>query len=247
MSRPCRCAFGFLITMCVLATSLNPSAQEPDAQLSGLVADPMGWGVRDVSVEITSVGANVRRRVKTDGTGRYAVDKLTRGTYKLDVRANAFETLLDEISVAGADVQRDVRLTLSPAAQTLTVTANGGIGSLIPRRSVRNRGSSPPNCSPESMVRKEGGRVVFPSKIVNVEPVFTTDAWAVGSNGIGRVAGVIGRTGTMQDLKILNATHPAFAKEVMDVVAQWQFTPKYLNCSPVETPFEVTVNFQRER
>ena len=51
----------------------------------------------------------------------------------------------------------------------------------------------------------------------------------------------------MEQLKEVDATHPAFAREALAVVAMWQFTPKYLNCSPVETKFDVTVNFLRQR
>jgi outer membrane biosynthesis protein TonB len=61
------------------------------------------------------------------------------------------------------------------------------------------------------------------------------------------VAAVIGRDGRIGSVKVVDATHPAFAREVAAVVALWQFTPVYLNCSAVETAFDVTVNFVREQ
>jgi TonB family protein len=64
---------------------------------------------------------------------------------------------------------------------------------------------------------------------------------------MSEMTGMIGRDGRIEELKVVNATHPAFAREALAVVAMWQFSPTYLNCSPVATKFDVTVNFQRQR
>jgi protein TonB len=54
---------------------------------------------------------------------------------------------------------------------------------------------------------------------------------------------VIGRDGTIEDLKVLRG-HPLLVKAALEAVRQWRYQPTLLNGEPIEVVTEITVNFK---
>lgn len=66
--------------------------QPPGAALKGVVRDPSGAVIPDLKVEVRSLERGSIVTAVTDGSGNYAVNGLTAGTYSVSVRAPGFST-----------------------------------------------------------------------------------------------------------------------------------------------------------
>jgi protein TonB len=54
---------------------------------------------------------------------------------------------------------------------------------------------------------------------------------------------VIGKDGTIQELKVLSG-RPLLVKAALEAVRQWRYQPTLLNGEPIEVVTEITVNFK---
>ncbi len=76
-----------------------------------------------------------------------------------------------------------------------------------------------------------------------VEPVYPPDAKAKGMQGAVVLDTLIGKTGTVQEVRVLSG--PAvLASAALDAVRQWTYKPYVLNGQPAQVRTTVTVNFQ---
>lgn len=92
--------------------------------------------------------------------------------------------------------------------------------------------------------KKEPLRVsqgVMEARLIHrVIPVYPPLARSMRIEGKVHLAGVIGRDGTMQDLKVVDG-HPLLVRAAVDAVKQWIYRPTLLSGEPVEviTPIEI--------
>src|SRR5215475_11481264 len=94
MKRSCsrawyRYAFALVVAL-LLSTSLI--AQVNTASLSGLVTDPSGAAVPNVTVTVTSPSTGYVRTVTTDSAGYYSFQNLPIGNYSVRVESPGFAT-----------------------------------------------------------------------------------------------------------------------------------------------------------
>jgi periplasmic protein TonB len=75
-----------------------------------------------------------------------------------------------------------------------------------------------------------------------VPPVYPPLAKAARISGTVILQAVIGKDGSIQQLKALSG-HPMLIPSAIDAVSQWKYKPYYLNGQPVEVDTQVTVNF----
>jgi len=54
---------------------------------------------------------------------------------------------------------------------------------------------------------------------------------------------LVGKDGTIRDVRAMSSTHPDFELAAVDAVRHWAFSQTLLNCVPVEVAMKVTVNF----
>jgi len=113
-----------LVCACVL-TTLPAVAQS--RSITGVVRDPQRAVVVGAQVDLVAPPA-APVTTATDGEGRYRFGGLVPGRYVVEVRARGFQMVRGEVSVAtGQDSERDVVLELAGAAESVTVTASGGV------------------------------------------------------------------------------------------------------------------------
>jgi TonB family protein len=236
-----------VITAFVLIAAQSAYAQERTNTLSGVVVDPMEWGIPDARVRVTDMKTKRTRNVRTDQSGRYEIDSLRDGLHALHIESKGLEAFEDELSIDGADVERVVKLNIGIAREHITITSTGGIDPSVPRQRHAVSPPAPPKCSAASIEQRRGGQIRMPWKTVNVAPIYPVEAWDVGRNGSAIVAGVITREGRFDRLRVVEATHAAFAREALAVLRYWEFSPMYLNCSPMEKQLEVRMDFARKR
>src|SRR5581483_10830734 len=110
--------------VCVsLLLSVSAFAQSaPTTTLSGAVADPSGSAVPNATVDLTNSATNWTRHTTTDLQGRFLFTLAPPGAYVLQVSAAGFSTLRQEGIKLDADVPANLRLTLSVAAASTSIT-----------------------------------------------------------------------------------------------------------------------------
>ena len=83
----------------------------------------------------------------------------------------------------------------------------------------------------------ESARLIFQPK-----PDYPPAAKMARVQGVVRLDAVIGKDGTIQDLKVISG-HPLLIEAAMDSVEKWRYQPTLLNGNAVEVATEIDVNF----
>ncbi len=117
----------FPIWVVGLVLSLTPilEAQLNRGEIEGIVTDPQGAVVPEVSLTITNVDTNVSVPTKTNSAGYYRVVDLVPGKYRARFEHSGFSPLdITDIEVPAGKVTRvDTQLKLGQALQTVEVRA----------------------------------------------------------------------------------------------------------------------------
>ena len=87
-----------------------------------------------------------------------------------------------------------------------------------------------------------GGNVKAPERVKYVPPTYPPIAQSARVSGIVILEAVIGKDGTVTDVKVLKSI-PLLDQAALDAVKQWRYTPTTLNGVPVPVIMTVTVNF----
>ncbi len=87
-----------------------------------------------------------------------------------------------------------------------------------------------------------GGQVQAKRLVSNPPPAYPPVARMARIQGTVRLEAIIGKDGTVQDLKVIEG-HPLLVPAALDAVKQWRYEPTLLNGEPVEVDTEIDVNF----
>lgn len=93
--------------------------------ITGTVTDQSGAVVPDAKIKVVHVGTNAQRTTEASGTGDYTIPALLAGTYRVEVEANGFKTLVrNDVAVTPGATQRlDASLTIGEVSDTVEVSA----------------------------------------------------------------------------------------------------------------------------
>jgi serine/threonine-protein kinase len=101
----------------------------------------------------------------------------------------------------------------------------------------------PPPSKPQAPKRiRVAGEVESSKLIFQPHPQYPPFARSAHVQGVVRLDAVIGKDGTIQDLKVISG-HPLLINAAMDAVKNWRYQPTLLNGQPVEVDTEIDVNF----
>jgi hypothetical protein len=105
--------------------SASLSAQTPNAQITGLVTDPTGAAVPNVSVTVTDVDRSLDRTTLTNDAGAYRVLFLGSGNYRVRLSKDGFRPVVRTgVTLAVDQVARlDFTLELGTLAERVEVSA----------------------------------------------------------------------------------------------------------------------------
>jgi protein TonB len=115
------------------------------------------------------------------------------------------------------------------------------------RNLLRNATPQPP--PPQSFKASQplrlrpGGNVIPPRLIYQPKPEYPQLARMTRTEGAVELEAVIGKDGTIEELKVLRG-HPLLVKAALEAVRQWRYQPTLLNGEPIEVVTEITVNFK---
>lgn len=114
--------------------------------------------------------------------------------------------------------------------------ANGVIGGII---------NSTPVAVPKvavTRVRVSAG-VTQGMKVHDVQPQYPQMAKIARVQGPVVLAAVIGKDGTIQNLRVVSTASPLLNQAAVEAVKQWRYRPYILNGEPVDVDTTITVNF----
>src|SRR4051812_2296316 len=108
----------------VFAAVVSLRAQAPSGAIAGVVIDSSGAALNDVPVHVTNRDTGQHRIVITSADGRYTVEALTPGVYRVAVAVAGFKGLERGASLE-AGTTTTVNLTLQVGEVTETTTVSG--------------------------------------------------------------------------------------------------------------------------
>jgi protein TonB len=79
--------------------------------------------------------------------------------------------------------------------------------------------------------------------IIHPQPVYPAIAKSARIQGTVVLQAIIGKDGTVQNLKMISAASPLLVQAAMDAVKKWVYRPTTLNGEAVDVITEITVNF----
>jgi len=84
-------------------------------------------------------------------------------------------------------------------------------------------------------------------KIRDVRPRYRQEWMEAKLEGVILLQARIGPDGAVRNVDVISPVNVDLEDEAMAAVSQWQFTPTYLNCEPVEVQMYVTVAFKLDQ
>jgi TonB family protein len=97
-----------------------------------------------------------------------------------------------------------------------------------------------PGAEPERL--RVGGNAQQSKLVRQPRPAYPPAAKEQRISGVVKLEAVIGKDGTMQNLKVLDG-HPLLVPAALEAVRQWVYEPTLLNGNPVEVVTQIDVNF----
>jgi len=89
-------------------------------------------------------------------------------------------------------------------------------------------------------------RIAEANLVYDVAPKYPPEAGRERIEGTVVLMAVIGRDGTVQDVRVQSGL-PVLAQAAIDAVKQWRYRPYLLNGEPVEIDSQITINFNLSR
>jgi TonB family protein len=134
-------------------------------------------------------------------------------------------------------------LQVGSLQETIVVIDDGGSTEPRVREIPRGARITAEPCSASSV----GGRIVPPKKVKDVRPQYPQNQR--GANALGAVALVarIGTDGLIKEVRVVMEGNADLDQAAVAAVRQWEFTPTFLNCVPVEVNMNVSVMFKAQQ
>src|SRR4051812_21008946 len=117
------CRHPVAVLMLVLVVAGTISAQAPTSAVTGVVTDAFGAGLSDVHVDITNRDTGQNRAVVTSADGRYRVDALAPGSYRVIAEVAGFKRMERPATLeTGTTTTVNLVLQVGDVIETTTVS-----------------------------------------------------------------------------------------------------------------------------
>lgn len=218
------------------------AATQAAAVLTGTVEDPTGKPLPDATVRMSAISSDAVFEVRSDASGGFQIADVPAGDYMISARAMGFSGQRQRIRLSSGAMTFALKLSVGTLRETITVTS-GAPGPAGARANVSSPKPNPPACTPSAI----GGQITPPRKLRDVRPRFK-QAWS-DNNQSGEVLlqARIGPDGKVTAVEVISGANAEMEDEAIVAVSQWEFSPTYLNCEPIEVRMYVSVSFKLDR
>lgn len=96
---------------------------------------------------------------------------------------------------------------------------------------------------PETVFRP-GAEVRRAVVVRRVEPLYPQTLVRIRLSGTVVMQCIVDKSGNVRDAQVVTSSHPAFNEPALAALRQWRFSPGVYHGQPVDTYFELTINFQ---
>jgi general secretion pathway protein A len=159
-------------------------------------------------------------------------------------------TIAGVLVLIGVTVYTAYRLPNSPQAPVPTVESPVKVATAPPAERPaapplpKTLEAAPPIAASEPSVAAPfvvGGEAQEANLIERVAPIYPDEVIREHIQGNVRLTALIGKDGTVKDLKVIGGT-PELIQPIIDAVQQWRYRPLVINGEPVEVATEIDVN-----
>jgi protein TonB len=98
------------------------------------------------------------------------------------------------------------------------------------------------HAAPKQTMVRRGGNVMQAQALYQPKPGYPPLALAARIQGTVLLQAIIGKDGSVQDLKVVSG-HPLLISAALEAVRAWRYQPTLLNGEPVDVLTEISVNF----
>ena len=226
-----------LVLVSVAVAGYGVAAQS--AGVSGTVFDGTNRVVPGVEVRLVRVGADAEFETESNSAGQFAL-QVPAGEYVLMFVRPGFRSVERPLTLTSV-VEVEPVLEVGEIEETVTVVDDGTDTASRPRL----RPVSPP-AAPTCGSATTGGVIAPPLKLVDATPAYPASERGTQETIDVQLDATIGRDGFVREMMVVSGPDDAFAASAMEAVRNWQFSPTYLNCQPVEVSMIVRVRFAPE-
>ena len=191
--------------------------EDGNVQLERIAREQLEWATRaagqDQKVQFAFVARDVGRwTVRSDDEGRFELEDVPPGEYRLEVRLPGFSTVTETVTVeAGRRVQRDIALQVGALEETHTVAA--GQPAPVPT-------SMDPATLEEARQRMGDGPLQPPIKLRGLSPAYPDELRASGTQGSVILDAVVAANGSIEVLNVLTPVDPDLLTPVQPELAR---------------------------
>jgi TonB family protein len=223
-----------LIAVAVPVAAVTLAAGAP----SGVLRDPMGRVLPGATVRLSAIGTDAIHETQSDSTGTFRFNEIPDGDYMLSARLPGFLSARTRVRVNASTPQIEMTVQVGTLSETVTVKSGDVSTPYVPRY-VPTR----PACGSTQL----GGNLKPPMKLKDVRPRYKAEWSAAALTGNVLLQVVIGKDGKIRDLEVVSPANADLEEEAIAAVSQWEFSPTWLNCEPIEVRMFVTVSFDYDR
>jgi TonB family protein len=221
------------------------AAQTAFATFSGTVFDETNSFVPGATLMLTNPQSRAKYEVVSDRTGHFEFVGLPPGDYQLETQMMGFAPLRGTLTLSGQNARRDLVLQVGSLQETITVsggptTTDRSSGTVRVSTAIARRPD--PTCS-NVPAGGMGGNIRAPWKIKDVKPTYPQQLSDANIGGTVVLQARIDTEGRINSVEVVSPLHPDLDSAAIEAVRQWEFDSTILNCTKVEVPMRVTVNF----
>lgn len=217
------------------------AASQAGSTPAGTVSDPTGKPLADAVVRLTPATGGDAIETRSDETGAFQFPQVAAGDYMLSVRSPGFASTRHRMQLSGGGTTITLQVKVGTLKETITVT--GGAAGSSARRTQSAVTPPAPSCAPSTT----GGQITPPMKTRDVRPIYKQEWVAARLEGDVLLQAMIGKDGTVRSVDVMSPVNADLEDSAVNAVTQWQFSPTYLNCEPIEVQMFVTVHFKADQ
>lgn len=232
-----------IVVALLCLTAAIAAAQNVYTSFTGSIADEQGGRIPNVTLVLSNPQRQAKYEVKSNAAGEFEFVGLPPGDYELSVAALGFRKITENVKIAAPGVRRNFILEIGSLQESITVSFGPEDRTPASANSGARVNEKPMPAPKECVASAEGGRIVPPRKIKDVNPIYPASMGAAGTEGTVVMEARIGLDGYITDMRVVGEPHPEFVSAAVTAVREWRYTPTLLNCAPVEPAITVTTRF----